>query len=185
VLSAHPGVLQRSVSSAAVALATVALTAACTGGSSDGKATPTPTAPHPSTTSATPDTIAEDATTSLHGTATITLGQSSPVTVATTRSEPATIQLSPSGAASIDMAMHGSGNNLFSLSGPAKIGRPVTTAHVTILLASSGVIVDTNAGNPCTATYAVVSEKQVSGTVRCETLSGQQKVPVVVRFTAK
>jgi hypothetical protein len=34
------------------------------------------------------------------------------------------------------------------------------------------------------ATYESVAETGLRGSVRCETLSGQQKVPVIVRFEA-
>ena len=179
----------RSIGGAAVAPATaalsVALTAAllsgCTGSSSDGKASSTPSStPSAGSTSAAPDTLGEDATASLQGSATISLGGSAPVTVKAGRSQPVTLELTPSGAATIDLSMQSD----FSLSGPARTGAAIRTDEVSILLAASGVLVDTSQGNPCQASYDVVSETKVSGTVRCETLSGNQKVPVTVRFTA-
>lgn len=183
----------RSIGGAAVAPATAALSVAltaglmtgCTGGSSDGKASSPPSStPSAGSTSATPDTLGEDATASLQGSATISLGGSAPVTVKAGRSQPVTLELTPSGAATIDLSMQSGSSALFSLSGPARTGAAIRTDEVSILLAASGVLVDTSQGNPCQASYDVVSETKVSGTVRCETLSGNQKVPVTVRFTA-
>lgn len=175
---------QRSIVSAAVAVATAALTVSgCTASSSGGHQSPSPH-PSPSTTSASPDTIGQDATTELQGSATITLGSSAPVSVATARSQPVTLELSPSGTASVEIAMRNRAGDLFSLSGPAHAGGSVATDDISVLLLNAGAIVDTQSGNPCTASYDVVSETAVRGTVRCQTLSGQQKVPVIVRFSA-
>jgi hypothetical protein len=198
VLRFDRGDSARSIGGAAVAKATVALSVAltaalvtgvtgCTSKSSGGQSpsgSPSAAAGGSGSTSEAPDTIAQDATASLQGTATITLSGSSPVTVKAGRSQPVTLQLTPSGAATIDLSMRAGSSALFSLSGPARTGAPVGNDKVAILLADAGVLVDTNAGNPCTASYDVVSETKVSGTVRCETLSGSQKVPVTVRFTA-
>src|SRR3954470_24033886 len=179
--------------SAAVAKATVALSAVltaalasgCTGGSSDaGPRSSAPSSPGAVAASESPDTLGEDATASLQGSATITLGNSKPVTVTAGRGQPVTLEIAPSGATTIALAMQAGSSALFSLSGPARTGAAVRTDQVTILLAAAGVLVDSSAGNPCQASYAVVSETKVSGTVRCQTLSGNQKVPVTVRFTA-
>ena len=176
---------QRSIVSAAVAVATAALTVSgCTSSSSGGKPSPSPTNPGPGTTSAAPDTIGQDATSSLHGTATITLGSSAPVSVSTPASQPITLEVSPAGTASIELAMRNKAGDLFSLSGPARTGGSVSGDDVSVLLLNAGAIVDTASGNPCTASYDVVSETSVRGTVRCQTLDGQQKVPVIVRFSA-
>ena len=185
----------RSTDSAAVAPATVALSVAltatvvalatgCTGGSSGGKTPGSQQQPSGSQASSSPDTLSEDATATLTGSATITLSGGSPVTVRGGRSQPVTLELTPSGAATIDLSMRSGSSALFSLSGPARTGAAVRTDDVAILLTGSGVLVDTSAGNPCEATYDVVSEAKVSGTVRCETLQGAQKVPVTVRFLA-
>jgi len=182
----------RSSGSAAVAKATVALSAAltaalaagCTGGSSDGGPSSSPSSPGAVKASESPDTLGEDATASLQGSATITLGNSKPVTVTAGRAQPVTLELAPSGATSITLAMQAGSSAVFSLSGPARTGAAIRTDQVTILLAAAGVLVDSSKGNPCQASYDVVSETKVSGTVRCETLSGNQKVPVTVRFTA-
>ncbi|HET7530934.1 MAG TPA: hypothetical protein VFJ98_08255 [Mycobacteriales bacterium] len=167
-----------------VVLTAAALTTACTGGSSGGSPSPAPTPTAGSAAaSSSPDTIGEDATASLTGSATITLGSSAPVTVKAGKADAATLDISPSGRSTVDLAMHDSSDDVFSLSGVARTGAPVTDAHVAILLSASGVIVDTSSGNPCRTSYDVVSETALKGTVRCETLSGQQKVPVVVRFS--
>jgi hypothetical protein len=193
VLRFDRGDSARSIGSAAVAPATVALsvvlTAAlatgCTGSSSGGKASSPPSSsPGAGSTSASPDTLGEDATASLQGSATITLSGSAPVTVTAGRSQPVTLELSPSGTARIELSMKSGSSALFSLSGPARTGAAIRTDEIAILLAASGVLVDTSQGNPCQASYDVVSETKVSGTVRCETLRGAQKVPVTVRFTA-
>jgi hypothetical protein len=104
--------------------------------------------------------------------------------VASTAKEPVTLELSPSGAASLELSMRNGAGDLFSLSGRAKTGGNVTNDDISVLLLNAGAIVDTASGNPCTASYDVVSETSVRGTVRCEVLSGQQKVPVIVRFSA-
>ena len=176
---------QRSIVSAAAATAVAALTlSGCTGSSSGGGPSPSPAGPTPSTTSASPDTIGQDATTTLKGTATVTLGSSAPVSVASSAQQPVTLELSPSGSATLQLSMRNRAGDLFSLSGPARTGGSVTTDAISILLLNAGALVDTAAGNPCTASYDVVSETSVRGTVRCQTLSGQQKVPVIVRFSA-
>ena len=185
----------RSTDSAAVAPATVALSvvlitavvalaSGCTGTSSGGETPGAQQQPSAGSASTAPDTLGEDATATLHGTATITFSGASPVTVTGGRSQPVTLELSPSGAASIDLSMRSGSSALFSLSGPASTGAAVRNDDVAILLAASGVLVDTSAGNPCEATYDVVSETKISGTVRCQTLQGSAKVPVTVRFSA-
>ena len=175
---------QRSIVSAVAATAVAALTVSgCTGSSSGGGPSPSPSGPTPSTTSASPDTIGQDATTTLKGSATITLGSSAPVSVASSTQQPVTLELSPSGAATLQLSMRNRSGDLFSLSGPARSGS-VTTDAISVLLLDAGAIVDTAAGNPCTTSYDAVSETAVRGTVRCQTLSGQQKVPVIVRFSA-
>jgi hypothetical protein len=193
VLRFDRGDSARSIGSAAVAPATAALsvvltaalTTGCTGSSSGGAApSPSSSSQTGGSTSPTPDTLGEDATASLKGSATIALEGSSPVTVTTARNQPVTLELSPSGSATIDLSMKSGSSALFSLSGPARTGAAVRTDEVAILLAASGVLIDTSQGNPCEASYDVVSETKVSGTVRCETLRGAQKVPVTVRFTA-
>ena len=186
----------RSTDSAAVAPATVALsvvlTAAlvalatgCTGSSSGGETAGSQQDPGAVLSSPTaPDTLDEDATATLRGSATITLSGTSPVTLTGGRGQPVTLELTPSGAATIDLSLRSGSSALFSLSGPARTGAAVRNDDVAILLSASGVLVDTSAGNPCEASYDVVSETKVSGTVRCQTLQGAQKVPVTVRFSA-
>jgi len=195
VLRFDRGDSARSIDSAAVAPATVALsvvltaallalTTGCTGSSSGGETPESQLPSGGSQVSTAPDTLGEDATATLHGSATITLSGASPVTVRGGRSQPVTLELTPSGAATIDLSMRSGSSALFSLSGPARTGAAVRNDDVAILLAASGVLVDTSSGNPCVATYDAVSETKVSGTVTCQTLQGSQKVPVTVRFSA-
>jgi hypothetical protein len=80
--------------------------------------------------------------------------------------------------------MKGSGTSAFSVEGPARTGGPVTSDHVVIFL-SDGTLIDTVQGNPCTASYDVLSAHQLSATFRCFTREGAAKVPVNVRLTAR
>ena len=161
-------------------MALLAMTAACTSGSSGG--TPHASGTPSTSTSASPDTLLNDSLVTLPATAVVQAGNSTS-TLHTAANQPLQLEASPSGATSVTLAMHGSGTELFSVEGPAAVGHPLTTDHVVVFL-SSGILIDTAQGNPCTATYDVLSEKQVSATFRCLTREGAAKVPVTVRLTA-
>lgn len=79
--------------------------------------------------------------------------------------------------------MQGSGAQAFTVEGPARTGSSLKSDHVVIFL-SSGVLIDTVQGNPCTATYETLSATRVSATFRCLTREGAAKVPVTVRLSA-
>ena len=183
MLRSSGGELRRSIS-AAVALAAVALSASCTSGSSGGSphaggsSSPSPS----STVSA--DTLADDSLVTLPATAVVQVGSSSSTsTLRTSAGQPLQLEVSPSGAVSVTLAMRGSGAEAFSVEGPAKTGTALTNEHVVIFL-SSGILIDTVQGNPCTATYDVLTQSHVSATFRCLTREGAAKVPVTVRLTA-
>ena len=117
-------------------------------------------------------------------TAVIRVGKSSSTTTLhTSAGQPMQLQVSPAGAVSVTLAMHGSGTQAFTVEGPARTGSPVTDDHIVIFLAD-GTLIDTVQGNPCTASYAVLSDKKVDATFRCLTREGAAKVPVTVKLTA-
>lgn len=84
---------------------------------------------------------------------------------------------------SITLAMRAGGPETFSVEGPAATGRAITEDHVVIFL-SDGTLIDTVQGNPCTATYDVLSAKRVAASFRCLTRQGAATVPVTVRLTS-
>jgi len=185
-VAAVPGGNTRSIVSAAAVLTVVALTASCTGSSSSAGRAPGSRGPTSSASAAPtlPDTLAEDASVDLSGSATVTVGDSAPVRLASTKGQPIGLELHTDGTGSIALSMHGSGGDIVAIEGPARSHWSSPAVHVTVLLASSGMLVDTASGNPCTTSYDVVTEAAVTGTVRCQAVDGRAKVPVVVRFRA-
>jgi hypothetical protein len=179
-----PGDIRKTVSAAA-AFAVVALTASCTGGSSAAGTHPTASTPaSAATSSASADTLAHDSLVSLPATALIRVGESSSaVTLQTSKSQPLQLQVSPSGAISLTLAMRGAAGDAFSVEGPAGTGGDVADDHVVIFL-SSGDLIDTEQGNPCTATYDVLTQQHVDATYQCLTRDGAAKVVVTVHLTA-
>ena len=175
----------RKTFSAAAALAAVALTVSCTGGSSSGgKANGSPSSSISPSTSPSVDTLDKDSQDRLPATAVITVGSSSQTTTLhTAASQPLLLQVTPSGAVSVTLAMRGAGAEAFTVEGPARTGSPVTDDHIVIFL-SDGTLIDTVQGNPCTASYNVLSETKVDATFRCLTREGAAKVPVTVKLTA-
>ena len=184
MLRSAPGDLRKTFSAAA-ALAAVALTVSCTGGSSGGQAKDGSASPSASASStSSPDTLDKDSLVTLPATAVIQVGQSSSsTTLHTAAGQPLQLQVTPAGAASITLAMKGSGADAFSVEGAARTGSPVTNDHVVIFL-SDGTLIDTVQGNPCTASYAVLSDKKVDASFRCLTRDGAATVPVTVKLTA-
>jgi hypothetical protein len=183
LLRTAPGDIRKTISAAA-ALAVVALMASCTGGSSGGdsaKGSPSPTVV---SSSPTPDTLVNDSLVTLPATAVIQVGNSSSSTTLHTKaSQPLQLQVTPAGAVTVTLAMTGSGSQAFSVEGAARTGGSVTDDHVVIFL-SDGTLIDTVQGNPCTASYDVLSAKKVSATFRCLTREGAAKVPVTVKLSA-
>lgn len=122
---------------------------------------------------------------SMTGSARITLSSGfAPLTVSTTADEPAQVSVDTSGALRVDMTMHGKGDTLFSIDGPAAVGSG-SGDHVTVLLPSLGVLLDTEQGNVCAVSYAKAAETGVTGTARCDAEAGAQRYTVTVAFAVR
>ena len=184
MLRTAPGDIRKTFSAAA-ALAVAALTASCTGGSSGAAKQPSGP-PTSASVSASPtvDPLVNGSAVDLPATAVIQVGGSSaPKTLHTSSGQPLQLTAAQSGDVSLTLAMQGAGSEAFSVEGPARTGGPVADDHVVIFL-SDGTLIDTVQGNPCTATYDVLTQKKLSATFRCLTREGAAKVPVTVKLTA-
>lgn len=174
-----------SIALARVAVAVgLAAAAGCTSGS--GHRAGGPTSPSPSVTPAATPTEspvidpANQGVDSVTGAGTISLSGQAPVQVATTEEEPAQLSVDASRQVRIEVTMHGRDGSLFSIAGPATVGR-VATDHVSVLLTGPGVVVDNQQGNTCTVTYTKAAEAGVTGVARCDSDNG----PVTIAFTLR
>ena len=118
------------------------------------------------------------------GVATVTYSTgSSPFTVRTTADEPAQVGVSSSGSGvSVDVTMQDAAGDVFSLSGPARVGGAVAGDHVSMLSPKTGLYVDTDQGNTCTVTYTRATETGVVGAARCDAQTGLQSFTVTASF---
>lgn len=122
---------------------------------------------------------------SMTGTARISFSTgSSPVPVATSADEPAQVSVDASGQLRVEWTMHGQGGALFSLEGPAGDGS-ASHDHVTVLMPSLGVLLDTDQGNVCAVRYTKAAETGVTGTASCDAEEGAQRYTVTVTFAVR
>jgi len=173
---------------AALGVALVAL-AGCTSGSGDQagpSASPTPL-PSVSESPTQPPVIdpGAEGVDDVTGSGTITLSDgSAPVHVATTADSPGQLSVDASGQVRVEVSMRAKDGSLFSLAGPAAVGR-VGDDHVSVLLMASGVLVDNQQGNTCTVRYSKAGESGVAGAATCDAQNGSQTFTVNVSFALR
>ena len=184
MLAVVPGLsisLARRLFAAAVV---VAASAGCTSGSGHHAGAPVPSSatatPVVSPTDSPVIDPANQAVDSLSGTATISLTGQAPVRVATTSAESAQLSVDASRHLRIEVTMHAGDGSIFSVAGPAAVGR-VAIDHVSLLLTGPGVVVDNQQGNTCSVTYSKAAESGVDGIARCDSDNGTVTVDFSLR----
>jgi hypothetical protein len=139
----------------------------CSGGSAGSPPITAPPAVTPSTVRASvppPGTADHEVT----ATATITMSDGTKVKLRSKPVVPPDIFAEPSGKIAIQLVTFGPHSESFNLSGGVRTGGPVTNDRVSGSL-PNGVYIDTTdpSAARCTATYSIVTVKQVTGTATC------------------